>query len=247
MQRWTTSYRFTWTPIVTFARRQLKFLDWIEANLDPVSFYDREGTTGVAILSRDIRLTVSRSGMVLEDGAALEAGVGVLREAVAGALGVLEPKDLRLKSGSVAWSEGLAGLPYNEARAGLSRLMSGIDLSSDVPVPVDISALMDVLTPEYSGQVEWGVVSAEELVDRLARPPIGRIATNRPEASAAAIHPDELPEASVFVDSTFSSLAPENIQDAEGVMNAVADIDSVSNKLATALYAQITKNLRGKQ
>lgn len=245
MQRWTTSYRFKWTPIVTFARRQLSLLDWIEGHLEPVAFYDREGTTGVAILSRETRLTVNRSGLTLEDGAVAGAGVGVLADAVQGVLDILQPKDVTLESGSIAWSQGLDGHPYNEARATLARTMSGIDMGADAPIPVDVSGLMDVLSPAYRGQVEWGVVSGEELVDRLSEPPLGRIATNRPPAAALALEVGEFPEASVFVDTTFWPLDPEHVDSATAVNEAIAKIDEESQRTARALYSRVSRSLEG--
>jgi hypothetical protein len=247
MQRWTTSYRFAWTPIVTFARRQLRLLDWIEENLEPVAFYDRgEGTTGIALLSRDIRLTVDRNSMILEDGAVIDAGVSVLREAVAGVLQTFEPQSLKLTSASMAWSNGLDGMPYNEARAGLSRRISGIDLSEDdVPVPVDVSALMDVLTPDYRGQVEWGIVSADELVERLSHPPMGRIASNRPRVAQTTVDAEDLPESSLFIDTTFWPLNAPTITDVKGIDSAVEDVTKVSKRLATALYDQVRDSLGG--
>jgi hypothetical protein len=245
MQRWTTSYRFDWTPIVTFTRRQLALLDWIEAELDPVAFYDHAGTIGVAILSRDIRLTVNQRGMTLEDGAVLDEGVSVLEQAVGGALAVLEPRDVMMTSGSVAWSKALEGATYNEARAGLARVMSGLGTNNGAPLAIDVSALMDVRSPDYSGQVEWGVVSAEELVERLSQPPMGRIATNRPEASSTALDPVDLPEASLFIDTTFWPLAGDKITDAAGIMSAVNGLNKVSGQLADALYSQVSRSLGG--
>lgn len=245
MQRWTTSYRFDWTPIVTFSRRQLALLDWIEENLDPVAFYDHAGTIGVAVLSRDIRLTVTQRGMTLEDGAVADEGVSVLQRAVEGALETLEPRDVGLTSGSVAWSRGFDGLVYNEARAGLARTISGLGLVDGAPVPIDVSALMDVLTPDFRGQVEWGVVSADELLERLSQPPMGRLSTNRPELVHPGLDPDDLPDASLFVDTTFSSLAGEHVAGVKGIFQAIDELNSVSGKLAEALYSQVSTALGG--
>lgn len=238
MQRWTSSYRFEWTPIVTFARRQLRFLDWIEANLEPVSFYDLNGVTGVALVSKSIRLTVDRNGMTLEDGSALEAGVTLLERAVEGVFEVLEPIGARLRSGSVAWSGPIEHVAYNEARAHLARKISGIPLDSDCAVPMDVSSLVDVLSPDYRGQVEWGVVSAKELIERLSMPEIGRLSSNRPKANLTGIDAEDLPDASLFVDTTFWPLDPPLIADRVGISDAVARVNEESERLARVLYAQ---------
>ncbi|MCD2170356.1 hypothetical protein LPW41_11675 [Microbacterium sp. JC 701] len=246
MQRWTSSYRFEWTPIVTFGRRQIRFLDWIEENLEPVAFYDQVGVTGVALVSRNVRLTLDQRGMTLQDGSAVDAGVSLLMPAVRGVFEILEPKGAQLHSASVAWSRGIDHVAYNEARASLARSISRIGLNDSGPLAIDVSALMDIATPAYKGQVEWGVVSADELIDRLSVPEAGRLSSNRPEAELPGIDAGDLPESSLFVDTSFRATSSELIDSAQGIADAVDDVNRVSMSTADAIFAG-TEELWGKK
>lgn len=243
MQRWTSSFRFEWTPIITFARRRAQFLDWVEENLEPVAFYDREGTIGVAIGSRSVRLTVSRQGMTLEDGSASDEGVHALETAIHGVCAVLEPRSVELSSASIAWSRDLEAASYNVARRSFARAISFFGSDEDVAIPVDASGLMDVLTSRYRGQIEWGVVSADELLMRLSTPEVGRLAENRPVARLDSISPDSLPEASLFADTTFWPVEADELGDAGEILSATDDVEAVAARAAKALYERSTQHL----
>lgn len=238
MRRWTTSYRFAWTPIVTFTKRQLFFLEWIEKNLDPVAFSDTPGKIGIALLSRDIRLTVGRSGMTLEDGAASDLGVTALGPALDGVLEMMEPKSIILRSASLAWSEAVPDVTYNEARASFARSLSGIAFDDLNLKPIDASGLMDVLSTTLKGQAEWGVVSAPELIERLSDPDEGRLANNRPEANLVGIDVEDLPEASIFVDTSLNTLNPDFLTTRTGIESAIESVEDSSKQLAAMVHSK---------
>jgi hypothetical protein len=243
MRRWTTAFRFSWTPIITYTRRQLMLLDWIEENLDPVAFANGHDSIGIALVSRDIRMTISANGMSLEDGSATDLGVAALGPVLDGVIKILEPKSVVLHGASIAWSGELESVSYNEARARFAREMSGHSLDDDGLLPIDASGLMDVVSTTHAGQVEWGVVSAPELFDRLSNAQRGRIAENRPDANLVGIGPEDLPEASIFVDTSLTHLQPEYLDSREGMEAAISSVEDSSKKLATRIFTRAAQQI----
>ncbi len=116
--RWTSTHVFAWTPILTYTRRHLSLLEWFEQNLDPVAFTEKRDMVGIALLSEDLRITVTRSGMRLESGLAGGAAISHLLPAVSGVFEVLEPKDVVLsRSFSMGGTVDLCDVDYHEACA----------------------------------------------------------------------------------------------------------------------------------
>lgn len=227
-------YRFDWTPIITFGVRRLNLLQWMEENLDPVAFTDTDHHVGVALLDKNIRLMVHRSGMVLQDAAASDSGVSSLTPAVEGVFQILEPKSVALSSASTAWSAPLTNLDYNDARAWFARHVSGVDSWPVGFRAIDASALMDLESYDYNSQVEWGVVSGPELKERLMTPAEGRMSSNRPAASAA-INSEAFPDTSLFVDLTIRAEHSEVLSDAQGIESTIQVVDTVASSIASSL------------
>jgi hypothetical protein len=207
----------------------------MEENLDPVAFSDTRDHIGVALLNKNIRLVVHRSGMILEDAVAAEAGVSSLTPAVEGIWPVLEPKSVVLRSASLAWSFDLDGVDYNEARASFARQASGVTAWPLGFRAIDASALMDLEGPNYSAQVEWGIVSDTELAERITEPKAGRMSANRPAAKASAVNVEELPPTSLFVDLTVGADRSEVISDTSGIEAAIRFVDTVGTSIASSL------------
>lgn len=240
MRRWNSTYRFAWTPIITFGTRRLKFLEWVEQNLEPVAFSEGHDHVGIALFNRRLRLSVFGNRMVLEDGLASEAGVHPLADAVKGIFEVFEPRSISLTSASTAWSEGLDGEDYDEARSRFARATSGFDSTPSGFRPMDASALMDLYAPEYDCQVEWGIVSNKELLERVTRPQEGRLSHNRSATTMIGISASDLPPASVFVDSAVHryDLVNEITNDA-GIYEVIDDVDKLAREVATHLALSV--------
>jgi hypothetical protein len=228
-------YRFEWTPIITFGVRRLNLLQWMEDNLDPVAFSDTRDHIGVALLNKDIRMVVHRSGMVLEDAVAADVGVSSLIPAIEGIWPVLSPKSAVLRSASMAWSFELEGVDYNEARAWFARQASGVSAWPMGFRAIDASALMDLEGPNFTAQVEWGVVSKAELADRLTDPEAGRMSSNRPAARTSSVHIDALAPTSLFVDLTIEANRSDVISDTSGIEAAIQFVDTVGTSIASSL------------
>lgn len=234
MQRWNSRYRFAWTPIITFGTRRLNFLEWVEANLDPLAFTDAADSVGVAVGDARTRLTVTARGMTLEDGSTDPHWLTKLEPAIAGVFEVMQPRDTALSSASVAWSHPLEDEAYDAAASAFARRVAGIPAGSSY-VPWDASALMDVTAGDVEMQVEWGVVAAHEIIERVTRPTVGRIHGGRVETSLTPME-EPLAPVSLFFDSFIHEYdVPREITGAANIIETIADADAVSEKFATEL------------
>ncbi|XGU20355.1 hypothetical protein ACETU7_05765 [Rhodococcus sp. 3Y1] len=131
--------RFRMTPILTYTRRHLSLLEWFEQNLDPVAFTEKRDMVGIALLSEDLRITVTRSGMRLES--ASGAAISHLLPAVSGVFEVLEPKDVVLSRSFSMGTVDLCDVDYHEACArfgvkmGTRRPVGGVFRATDGSAP----------------------------------------------------------------------------------------------------------------
>ncbi|MGV8912484.1 MAG: hypothetical protein ACOH14_07700 [Rhodoglobus sp.] len=217
--------------------RQIRFLEWAEAHLEPVAFTENNSYVGVALLDPAVRITVRNSGLTLSDGIGSEFGIAPLLEALPGVLEVFGPRSINLVQASLAWSAPLPDADYNPARSKFAARTSGFDTLVGGLTAIDASSLMDLESSEYSAQAEWGIVSASELVDRLVQPDVGRIAANRPGLRLKGLEASELPSASLFIDTSFHRLLREVPSTVEGIKNAMFNVDSISEEIAQALLA----------
>lgn len=200
--RWTSEYVIRWTPILTFVKRKLQLLDWFEEHLDPVAFYERGDTFGVALLLPDLRLRVSQRGLRVSTG--VEGGtIEGLQEALGGVFEVMGPKEATLQTAYSTWSYGLDDADYHEECASFARSVSGVPAAHEFR-PTDASVLADFESAEWQMQSEWGVVSRGELYQRLATPGMGRgrAPDQEHEGYASSLRvrvEDEVPDVSLFV------------------------------------------------
>jgi hypothetical protein len=240
MRRWTSAYRFEWTPIITFTTRRLSLLEWVEQNVQPVAFSEGHDHVGIALFNRRIRLKVDRNGLTLEDGLGSDAGVEPLAEAVRGIFEILEPRDTTLASATTAWSGPLQGETYDATRSRFAREKLRLSSASSGLVPIDGSVLMDMSSPDTDCQVEWGIVSNAELVERITRPRVGRLSGERQETSLVGIEAEDLPPVSVFVDTHVHRYAAKSVLTAaDGIYEVIKSVDAISKGLAADIHASI--------
>lgn len=245
MRRWTSVYRFSWTPIITFGTRRLRLLEWVEKNLQPSSFLDSPSGTSLGLSLGDphVRLNVTRDGAQLEDLRASDDGVASLNPALDGIFEVLEPNSAVLHSASIAWSHDLEGWDYDDARRTLAETTSGLTPDLSVFRAVDSSMLMDVEADGFSGQVEWGIVEPRELFRRVEQPQIGRLSALRGAASVSRAGLGSLPPASVFIDSTIHQTEASAISNREGIESAVRTVTGLSEYLCQRLALDVSSKI----
>jgi len=236
--RWVSVYEFRWTPILTYTRRHLQLLDWLEANIEPVAFIDEPGKLGIALGAADLRLTVQRNGMTLDSGM---SGLSVteLLPAVAGVFEVLEPNETVLTAANIISSVELPGADYEEARRVFAQRIAG---GGTEPLAgravLDASILTDLTSESSTAQVEWGIVKAKELLFRLSQPRLSRISKaarddrERVRQLSADAIARGVPDVSMFVEHLERPGAEGDVTDSESVGAVIVKVEDIAERLA---------------
>ncbi len=249
-QHWTSAYEVRWTPILTFARRRLELLEWLDKHTEPVAFVEQPDYIGVALLTPDLRLTVDRSRMTVDTGVS-GGSIDALVDAMEGVFEVLEPKDAVLHTASSYWSSTLPGADYHEERARLAGQLTGVPTLGGFRAD-DASGLADFESMEHHVQVEWGVVEQDELFSRLTMP-LGRArqdqpAVRLPRESRRALR-GRLQEAdidvSLLVDVRLTHKVGGLVSRGSDVVDVAADTDAVGAQFAGSLFDHFWKGKGG--
>jgi hypothetical protein len=234
MRRWTAAYRLRYRPVISFERRRSALLDWVEQNVEPVSFRDDRNEVGLS-LSKGVRIRIGRQTTTLEDSIAADDGVESLWPMLDGLVATMEPRDILLTSASIAWSSDLAGWSYPEATRALAARVTGVasTLSSGL-VPDDSAPLADFRSERLHVQAEWGVVTPPELRERLNDEELGKV-EGRPKGviSVASLH--GLPPTLMFVATAAYSRTAELIADANGIRQAINEFQNAGEEVADAV------------
>lgn len=241
MKQWTASYQFEWTPIITFSMRRLHLLEWFEANTQPLAFFEDASKVGIAVHARDLRVTVTQSGLRIENSNADKISTEMTAEAISGILEILEPSRVELAYSAQALSSSLGGRLYDDAAGALAAHVSGVQGVGFTAK--DASILADFETEGWTLQPEWGIVTRDELVERVENPKISRGGALRPKAKISSRIVSQVPEVSVFVDNMTLPASPVVLSDAEGIIKSISAVDRVTRLLAE----QIVEPLKGEK
>jgi hypothetical protein len=227
-----------WDPILTFTRRRLALLDWLEENVAPLAFTEAPDHVGVAVGSAGQRIRTQRDGLdILLDGASAE--VQSLSETIDGVFEQLRPGQAWVSRYRGAWTTPIA-LEYKEACSRLAHRAFGGFLPEDA-TPYDCAYLVDLHLPSGKAQIEFGVVTPSEVRERLEDPTIGILATRgdaRPLSSSGSI--GESGSNFVFFDVSWRPRSEEEMvsgrKQALGVFNTLeADIARLAGTVGSAL------------
>ena len=248
-RRWVSAYKFRWTPILTYPRRHLKLLDWMEANIQPVAFADNNMRLGVAVVAKDMRVTINRSGLLVESGTS-GLSTDVLTPTIDGILEILEPRETVMSYASVTAADSLDGADYNEERARLANRITGPGALLAGLRPVDASAVVDLQSNETLTQVEWGIVSDTELLGRLQRPSVSRIEKPTEMDGGDVSHTlsvpgNELPPVSVFTDVYVRRRQGGEVSDSRDIAAAITDTNSQAKLVSDLLVAHFRESRDG--
>lgn len=232
-QKWASGYSIAWTPILTFTRRRLQLLDWLEVNVEPVSFMEDADQVGFAILDPGLRVLVNRSHLrITVDSAELD--VTHLTKAIDGVLETLAPQDAVFEVAASSWSVEIEDADYNEERARVAAKLAGGPKIGDSR-PFDSSVLMDFVSPECSTQLEWGIVDAAELVERVKEPRLGRMRRIlRPPHSDRL--PEHVPQVALFADVVITRTVGGQVRSSAELISAVHDVDEMAGTIAGAVF-----------
>lgn len=224
MRRWTSAFRFEWTPIVNFASRRLRFLDWVDDNVDVQAFNERTESVGIAVGHVSTRLIADGQGFTLSDGTG--HGVRQLGTALNGLFTAMSPSEVLLTEGFVVWSEPL-DRGFDEACAALASQVSSPSPLASRLIPADCAMLVDYQSESWTANMEWGIVDAKDLGRRLAHPKYGRMPEGRPSLSHEELVAMGLDAVSFFADTRIASrhgLAAQTSRDAETAVDLVVTI-----------------------
>ncbi|WP_395727155.1 hypothetical protein [Nakamurella sp.] len=197
VQRWTATLRISWHPILTFERRRLDLLDWIDQHLEIVAFKnDSADEVAVAVGHRGLRGTITMKSMSMSTSSP-SLTVDALGPLFDGAYDVLGLHGVRVVEYQSSWTAPLEG-SYSAACGIFAR---NVTFHQDLGefAATDASVLFDAASDSATLQAEMGVVSSRELRARIMHPAIGR----HPDTSRPTYVPDpadELPELSLFAD-----------------------------------------------
>ncbi len=252
-RRWVSAYQFKWTPILTYTRRHIELLRWLEEHTEPVAFSETDMRRfGVALVSRDLRVTVDPSGMNVQAGL---SGVSTdrLLPAIEGILEVMEPRDTILTNATVASSVTLDGADYHEECARFAVRASDVSQSAADYRPIDASVLMDLESTDWTAQAEWGIVSSTELFTRLSDPTIGRLRRSKmpggreQTSNNPGILAEELPPVSVFTDIYLARRHGGEVADLSDVQTVIGIANSQAETITNALAEQYLGETGGMQ
>lgn len=243
-RRWVTSCRFLWPPILTYSRRRGDLLEWFEAHLEPIASLDDGEIVGVAVLSPDLRITVTRQGFTLDSGL---GGLDLieLSAAIDGVLEVLAPRDVILDSFTAAGVSSLDHDDYEAERASFaarSALSGATAIASAGLLPVDGSNLVDLTSTDLRVQVEWGVVRDDELLARLRHPEQSRLNGHTLDADALHLTPPRwtAPPVGLYSNIWVRRKATVHVGSAGDVTAIVNTLQNTTTQIAEALLSDYT-------
>ncbi|MBD0023675.1 hypothetical protein GII33_05415 [Gordonia pseudamarae] len=240
-RRWVTSCRFLWPPILTYTRRCADLLEWFETHLEPVASLDDGEKIGVAVLSPDLRIAVTRQGFTVDSGL---GGLDLieLSTAIEGVLEVLSPKDVILDSYTSAGVSPLDGRDYDAERASYaarSALGGAAAITSIGLEPADGSNLIDLTSADLRVQVEWGVVCDDELLTRIRHPEQSRVNGHALDTDTLHLVPPRwtAPPVGLYSNIWIRHMATAHVGSAGDVTASIAALQNTTTQIAEALLS----------
>lgn len=229
--RWTSAAVASWTPILTFTRRRMAVLDWFEEHVHPVAFTDDPDHAGIAVESEFQRLRFDRQYLRIatED---RTARVEALGSALEGLWQLVEPQNVVLRRYFGAWSFALPGADYDTTRRAFATRCIGADLGPRAR-GADAAALVDVQSDFGTLQLEFGLVTAPELAERLAEPRMGMMHVSAADRQPLQIDPDLLDAVSLFVAVRGTSRIP--LGGPSALVGGYKDVEQLVNELVTGI------------
>ncbi|OYO03384.1 hypothetical protein [Enemella evansiae] len=237
---WLTSITLAWHPLLTFERKRLSFLDWVDENIDFIGFSKREDEIGLS-LGSGVRLEARRSqaSLTLDHMATWSDAEALLR----GLMEILQPRHPRVMVVSGQWSGDTVDVSYDKARRAVARNAALGDHASFRSI--DTSILLDFSGPGAEMQCELGVVTASELQDRLRHAgSMSRLKT-APQPLLRELDPYVLPDVSVYAGVTwvpdearYDSVPEMEAKYTEGMRASRELVDSLDRALAAEMRSE---------
>lgn len=237
--RWAARYEVAWKPILTFDRRRMEYLDWLDREIDPVAFFEQADAVGAAPVSDLERIEVGRRGATLELRAPT-ADVANLKRPFEGVLTCFEPTRPNISEYRAHWSVDL-DRDYADACAAFAKQLLPRPLAGSGAVPTDGAYLLDVLLDQDSMLLEFGIVSGSELAGRVEEP--GNRLGGAPLPEGAGLYPPEmsdlLPPTSLYMDLLWSPAKRTMVETATDVVSAFSEFETRITNLVQDLAGSI--------
>jgi hypothetical protein len=241
-QRWVAHYTFHWLPLVSFKQRRDTLAVWIDDNVLPLAVLGQDDTLGVAIGNRALRVTVDKSGFGISVGAP-GLDVSTLEAVFDGILSIMRPAQLHIAAGRTLSTAELDFANYDNTRQKFSRQCAGS--LDDRFKAVDGSVTVDLATKTSLLQVTFGVVSNQEIRERLRKPLPG-------SKSRLALPPllnvrSKIPDVSLLFDVDWHplrSLGTNGDQDLTLLWQYILNSVEAINGDASAIGHALVRNMR---
>ncbi|WP_106818171.1 hypothetical protein [Janibacter massiliensis] len=196
--QWNANVLIEWRPILTFERRRLALLDWLEEEVQVVRVLDDTSGIGVAVDDPAQRLIIERQRCTvrLSSHQATFEGLG---RALQGVFKHMEPSEAWLASYRGAWSKELDAESYEDACDKFTRGVVNLPKSDRLTLR-DAACLADVAVDGEDCQVEYGIVDRRQLHARIRGGVSGMLGFDTPERDDASVAMRSLPNVSMFCD-----------------------------------------------
>ncbi len=200
-QRWVRRYEFHWAPLISFRQRRDEFAHWVDDNESPRAILDEDEVVGVAVGHRNLRLTMHRTGFDISVGSP-RIDIDPLERVVPAIARIFRSRGVHVASGRTVHTYEIDA-DYDLLRRRLGRRVTGGQVGEGFE-EIDCSALVDFSQKDRRLQVEFGVVRAEELEERLRSPGRGRLrGLDLPRVSDVG---EGFPSVSLLCDATWRAL-----------------------------------------
>lgn len=237
--RWVSQHTLVWNaPFLSFERRKLELLDWLDSRSDATSMRSTDDLFGVGFPGPS-RIQIHRGGMMLEclsPDALLPSS-----DVVMASCDLMGASTVSLDHLTGLWTVPLAGLPYAEACSTFAEKMVPVGPGSSIAV-FDAATLFDARVANEAGggtlKIEFGMVTPSEIETRCLDQ-VGMLQSLRPRG--ASVDTSAQPETSLLAEAVWTPhpavVAPESLGDACSKMEVF--IGDTLLRLAQRLYDEV--------
>jgi hypothetical protein len=241
LELWTQSITAQWPPCLSFYDKKLELLHGFQDEGVLLAFKNQDGEIGALLGDRDHQIEVEPNRLSMR---ILQKGGDIRRieRAARSVVTAIAPPRVAKLSVSLQYVAPLSQ-DYDEARVESSQAFLGLGEPSDLRLSDSALRIWDwaVLLEgendrdEASFQMEFGIVDAEELPERLARE-VGQIELEGSHPDADHWENEKLPEVALFADCEWTGKMPERLPPFDGIMSLWSHaIEDAEHLLALAL------------
>jgi len=199
--RWLGHYNFHWNPLVSFRQRRDELARWIDDNESPRAVLDEDEALGVAVGHRNLRLTMHRTGFDISVGSP-RISIEPLEGVFSAVADIFRPRGVHVAIARTVHTYDMEA-DYKNPRQRLAQRVTGLAAGEGFG-PTDCSLLVDFSREYCKLQVEFGIVDADELEERLRGTGMGRLSgLDLPRVSDVG---RDFPPLSLLCDSTWRPL-----------------------------------------